>query len=83
MMILQIALYVNFINRYKVTDLSGENVYLIDMNVKICFNDPSPCDLQETVYLKTKLPKQQCPWFTGYPDPSMYDNYIFQTLQIS
>ncbi|XP_063431651.1 uncharacterized protein LOC134714342 [Mytilus trossulus] len=55
---------------YKITDLVGEMVYLVDMKVKICFNDPSPCDLQDTIVVNTKLPKMVCPWFRGYPDPS-------------
>ncbi|XP_063447893.1 uncharacterized protein LOC134727441 [Mytilus trossulus] len=55
---------------YKITDLVGEMVYLVDMKVKICFNDPTPCDLQDTIVLNTKLPKMVCPWSRGYPDPS-------------
>ncbi|XP_076089891.1 uncharacterized protein LOC143061777 [Mytilus galloprovincialis] len=55
---------------YKITDLVGEMVYLVDMKVKICFNDPTPCDLQNTIVLNTKLPIMVCPWFRGYPNPS-------------
>jgi hypothetical protein len=58
-----------------VTDLVGEMVFLVTMKIKLCFNDPTPCDLQEIILLNTKLPKPECPWFTGYPNPSMYIYY--------
>ena len=54
--------------RYKITDLPGEKAYLMDMRLMFCLNDPSPCDINVTIFENTKLLKRQCTWSTGFQD---------------
>ncbi|XP_052081256.1 uncharacterized protein LOC127719281 [Mytilus californianus] len=62
---------------YKVKDLPGDRAYLVDMTLLFCLNDPSPCDVNVTIFDKTKLPKNDCPWSTGFQqtDWSLNDWY--------
>jgi hypothetical protein len=43
--------------RYKISDMAGENIYYIDLSIKVCFNDGGPCIVDATIFSNTKLPK--------------------------
>lgn len=55
--------------------MPGERAYLMDMRLLFCLNDPSPCDINVTIFENTKLLKRQCTWSTGFQHTGK--NWIF------
>ncbi|VDI38368.1 Hypothetical predicted protein [Mytilus galloprovincialis] len=51
---------------YKISDMSGENIYYLDLGIKVCLNDGGPCLVQANIFSNTKLPKIQCSWQRGF-----------------
>ena len=58
--------------RYKISDMAGENIYYIDLSIKVCFNDGGPCIVDATIFSNTKLPKIMCSWQKGFFDPCKF-----------
>ncbi|CAC5374575.1 unnamed protein product [Mytilus coruscus] len=65
---------------YKVKDLPGDRAYLVDMTLLFCLNDPSPCDVNVTIFDKTKLPKSDCPWSTGFNKLISHTSFVDWSL---
>lgn len=56
---------------YQLFDLTGENKILMDMNVSICLETNSTCNMSVKVLDGTKLPKQPCNWTRGFAAKGM------------
>ena len=52
--------------------MAGENIYYIDLSIKVCFNDGGPCIVDATIFSNTKLPKIMCSWQKGFFDPCKF-----------
>lgn len=52
--------------RYKVTDLTGERQYLIDLTLKACFDATEPCQQTVLILRNYLVTKPQCAWYTGF-----------------
>ena len=58
--------------RYKITDLSGQGQYLVDMKLAVCFSDGAPCHMENTIVSNYLVTLPTCAWFTGYKVASKY-----------
>ena len=58
--------------RYKITELSGQGQYLVDMKLAVCFSDWAPCHMENTIVSNYLVTKPTCAWFTGYKVASKY-----------
>lgn len=41
-------------------DLSGEDKYLLNLNISVCMEYNGPCLLSVPVFINTKIPKEDC-----------------------
>lgn len=55
-----------FLNRYSVYDLDSDGMYIVDLNISLCFESASPCALDVEVFKQTVLTKRECPKYTGF-----------------
>ena len=53
-------------HRYKVTDLTGERQYLLDLKLKACFDATQPCQLIVNILSNYIVTKPRCAWYTGF-----------------
>lgn len=53
--------------RLTVDDLSEENLYIVNMNISVCFEAKGPCAIESAVILQNSLiPKMQCNFTHGF-----------------
>ncbi|VDI06314.1 Hypothetical predicted protein [Mytilus galloprovincialis] len=65
--VIDVALY--GVVRFKLTvdDLSEENLYIVNMNISVCFESKGPCAIESAVILQNSLiPKMQCNFTHGF-----------------
>lgn len=41
-------------------------MYIVDLNISLCFESASPCALDVEVFKQTVLKKRECPKYTGF-----------------
>lgn len=58
--------------RYKINDFPSENVFLVSMNVSICFESKGPCETEFLIMKHVKLHKPLCDFDEGFKIKSKY-----------
>ena len=53
-------------DRYSIYDLDNDGMYLVDLNISLCFEAAGPCALEVEVFKQTVLTKRTCPKYTGF-----------------
>jgi hypothetical protein len=54
---------------FNVHDFASEKVYLLNLNISVCFEAFGECASEVQVFKDTKVPKMACDWSTGYAIP--------------
>lgn len=68
-----------FPNRYTIWDNVGEGVYVVTVDLAICFEDGGNCLVNVNIFEKVKLSKQICVWAAQFLHPGKNIN-IFGIL---
>lgn len=58
-----------FPNRYTIWDNVGEGVYVVTVDLAICFEDGGNCLVNVNIFEKVKLSKQICVWAAQFLHP--------------
>ncbi|KAL5015119.1 hypothetical protein ScPMuIL_009389 [Solemya velum] len=60
---------------FSIVDLSAEEEFLVNMELRVCFDNFEDCQLKVTVFENTRLPKTPCDWSLDFsvPDFSLLD----------
>ncbi|XP_060596420.1 uncharacterized protein LOC132750448 [Ruditapes philippinarum] len=82
---------------YSIKNMLWSEIYIVDLNISICFESSSPCNIQSQIFKSTILPKKICGWvndnniqnFTlaswfnnrGIPDMANLPSYLANTLE--
>lgn len=61
----------------KLDDLRSQNNYLLDLDVRVCFDNSSTCDVIVSVLKNTKLPQRSCDWSAGLQGNGYHKTSIF------
>lgn len=56
-------------NRFNIANLVTDGVYLVNMDVLVCFESSKPCALTINVLTDSRLPKPDCEWNRGFIKP--------------
>lgn len=64
------------LNRYTIWDHKGEGVYVVTMDLAVCFEDGGDCLINTNVLDQAKLSKQTCVWGTSFLNPSIYICFV-------
>lgn len=54
-------------------------MYIVDLNISLCFESASPCALYVEVFKQTVLKKRECPKYTGFLQSSKCQREIFDS----
>lgn len=68
--------FVGFFSRYSIYDLESDGMYIVDLNISLCFESASSCDLDVEVFKQTVLKKRTCPRYTGFLQSGKSKTYI-------
>lgn len=51
---------------FNIRSFPGERLYVVSLNISICFEDEKPCNLTVQILQNTRLPRRLCSWETKY-----------------
>lgn len=51
---------------FNIESFPGERMYVVSLNISICFEDEKPCYLSVPILHNTRLPRRLCTWETKY-----------------
>lgn len=51
---------------FNIESFPGERMYVVSLNISICFEDEKPCYLSVQILHNTRLPRRLCTWETKY-----------------
>lgn len=51
---------------YSLLDLESENVFVVNMNLSVCYESAGPCEISIPVFDQHKLNKPACNWTRGF-----------------
>ncbi|VDI45264.1 Hypothetical predicted protein [Mytilus galloprovincialis] len=51
---------------FNIRSFPGERMYVVSLNISICFEDEKPCYLTVQILQNTRLPRRLCSWETKY-----------------
>ena len=51
---------------FTIDDLEGERIYIVSLNISICFDDHTDCYMSAQILKHTRLPKELCKYDTQY-----------------
>lgn len=60
------------IDRYTIWDNKGEGVYVVTVDLAVCFEDGGDCIINTNVLDQAKLSKQSCVWGTSFLNPGIF-----------
>ncbi|XP_052083538.1 uncharacterized protein LOC127720830 [Mytilus californianus] len=55
--------------KYKVVNYQSERVFVVNMDIEVCYSAAGPCAVQRTVLTDVKLPKSSCNYSQPYAIP--------------
>ncbi|CAG2253144.1 unnamed protein product [Mytilus edulis] len=68
---------------YSIEDFSGESMYLVSLNISVCFESNKPCHASAQILSNTWLKKTLCAWDTSYYQSNFSLAYWLQSKRIS
>ena len=72
--LLCLTISILFFDRYSIYDLDNDGMYLVDLNISLCFEAAGPCALEVEVFKQTVLTKRTCPKYTGFLNSSKHQH---------
>ncbi|KAJ8320500.1 LOW QUALITY PROTEIN: hypothetical protein KUTeg_002087 [Tegillarca granosa] len=78
----QIALFGLIQISYNIDDLHSERMFVLNVNLSVCYNKAGPCDIDTVLFKDTQLPKAHCQLDTGFIVKDCPDTVIFPALPL-
>lgn len=67
-----VLFFFRLLKRYTIWDNKGEGVYVVTVDLAVCFEDGGDCVINTNVLDQAKLSKQSCVWEKSFLNPGIF-----------